>query len=185
MWLIVGLGNPGKDYANTRHNLGFMVIDEMSSKWSITLSGKSRNFVYGKGSVEGRDIALIKPLTFMNRSGIAVRDALMKFQDIKDILVVHDDLDLDFGAIRIRKNGSAGGHRGIESIIEITGTKEFLRLKIGIGRSQRIPPEEYVLRRFDKEERTLLKDTIDKAACAIDDMVHQGISHAQNKFHRA
>ena len=184
MWLIVGLGNPGKTYAKTRHNLGFMVIDELSSKFSISVKNKSKNFLSGSGCISGKEVVLIKPLTFMNKSGIAVRDAMRKYEDIDDILIVHDDLDLDTGVLRIRKNGSAGGHKGIESIIEVTGTKDFLRLKIGISRNNRIPAEEYVLGPFDMQEKSVIKEAIEKAVEALVMILDKGVSSAQNKFHR-
>ncbi len=184
MWLIVGLGNPGRIYAKTRHNLGFMVVDALSSKFSVPLKGKLKNFVYGKDCINGKDIVLIKSLTFMNRSGIAVRDALRKYKDVDNLLVVYDDIDLDKGVIRIRKNGSSGGHRGVESIIELIGTKDFLRLKIGIGRSNRISAEDYVLSPFTKQELPIMKKAIEKAVDAIVMVLDKGISYAQNKFHR-
>ena len=184
MWLIIGLGNPGKIYAKTRHNLGFMVIDELSSKISIPFKDKSKNFLSGAGCIGGKDVILIKPVTFMNRSGVAVRDAVKKYKDIDNIIVVQDDLDLDTGVIRIRKNGSAGGHRGIESIIEITGTKEFIRVKIGISREDRIPAEDYVLSPFDKQEKPIIKEAIEKAVDAIITMLDKGVPSAQNKFHK-
>lgn len=184
MWLIVGLGNPGKIYAKTRHNIGFMVIDALSTKFSVPLKNKTKNFTYGKGVIEGVDSILIKPLTFMNRSGAAVRDALKKYKDVDNLLVVHDDIDLNTGTIRIKDNGSAGGHRGVESIIELIDTKDFLRLKIGIGRSDSISAEDYVLSPFTKQERPIIKKTIEKAVDAIAAIPNKGISYAQNKFHR-
>jgi len=184
MWLIVGLGNPGKSYANTRHNLGFMVIDALSSKYSIPLKDKSRNFVYGRGRLDGNDIILLKPLTFMNRSGVAVMGALRKYRDVDNLVVVHDDLDLNPGVIRIKKNGSAGGHRGVESVIEVTGTKNFLRLKIGIGKSDKIPADVYVLKPFTRQELSIIKRTIKKSVEAIAVIINKGILHAQNEFHK-
>lgn len=184
MWLIVGLGNPGNKYAKTRHNLGFMVIDSLSSEMNISLKNKSKNFTYGKGCIDEHNLILTKPITFMNRSGIAVRDACNKFSRIENMIVIHDDIDLDIGKIRIKKNGSAGGHRGIESIIELTGTKDFLRLKIGIGRSTRIPPEDYVLRPFTKKEQSVIKNSIENAVDAVEMIINKGISHAQNEFHK-
>ncbi len=183
MWLIVGLGNPGNEYAKTRHNLGFIIIDALSSKFSIPLKNKTRNFVYGPGSIANREVILVKPLTFMNRSGTAVRDAIRKYKDIDNLIVIHDDLDLNTGILRIKRNGSAGGHRGIESIIEITGTKDFLRVKIGIGHSDIISAEDYVLSPFTKQERPIIKKAVEKAVDAIVAILNKGIFHAQNKFH--
>jgi PTH1 family peptidyl-tRNA hydrolase len=120
----------------------------------------------------------------MNRSGLAVREVLLMYQEIDNILVVHDDLDLDTGTIRIRKSGSSGGHRGIESIIETLGTKSFLRLKIGIGRPEKMHSEDYVLTSFPKKEKAIVKNTLEKAVKAIETILAKGISQAQNEFHR-
>jgi PTH1 family peptidyl-tRNA hydrolase len=184
MWLVIGLGNPGNDYADTRHNIGFKVIDVLAERLSITINKKARNFTYGRGFTEDQEVILIKPLTFMNKSGVAVMDAIRKYEDIENLLVVHDDLDLDIGIIRIRKTGSSGGHRGVESIINMTGTKDFIRLKIGIGRSNRIPSEEYVLRAFLKKEIPIMEEVVVKAVESIPVIIHKGVSHAQNRLHR-
>jgi PTH1 family peptidyl-tRNA hydrolase len=183
MWLIVGLGNPGNEYAKTRHNLGFIIIDALSSKFSIPLKNKTRNFVYGPGSIANREVILVKPLTFMNRSGTAVRDAIRKYKDIDNFIVIHDDLDLNTSILRIKRNGSAGGHKGIESVIEAISTKNFLRLKVGIGHPERIPAEEYVLKPFTRKERPIIKKSVENAVDAIVMILDKGISRAQNKFH--
>ncbi|MEK6528053.1 MAG: aminoacyl-tRNA hydrolase, partial [Nitrospirota bacterium] len=174
MWLIVGLGNPGKVYSKTRHNLGFMVIDALASKSSIKIKNKSKNSVSGKGNINCIEVILLKPLTFMNKSGIAVKAACKKYQNIENLLIVHDDLDLKPGIIRIKKNGSAGGHRGIESVSDYMGTKDFTRLKIGIGRPayragrpDKISAEDYVLSPFSRQEKTIMKKSVEKAADAI------------------
>ncbi len=183
MWLVAGLGNPGNDYAKTRHNIGFMVIDALAAGSSISIKQKRANYLFGRGVIGEQKAILIKPLTFMNRSGIAVRDAVRRY-DIDSILVVHDDIDLPTGVIRIRKSGSSGGHNGIESIINTLGTRDFIRVKIGIGRSDRIPPEKYVLRAFNKQEQTLIKEAVEKAADAVTVILNKGVSFAQNRFHR-
>jgi PTH1 family peptidyl-tRNA hydrolase len=184
MWLVVGLGNPGRKYAKTRHNLGYMVVDAIASKFSISLKGKAKNFVYGRGIIEEKDVFIIKPLTFMNMGGIAVKEALKKYPAVEKIIVIHDDIDLATGVIRIKKTGSSGGHRGIESIIESLGTKDFIRLKIGIGRSKRIPPDEYVLKPFYKKEIELVEEAVRNASEAVSVILNKGIGFAQNKFHR-
>jgi PTH1 family peptidyl-tRNA hydrolase len=183
MWLVVGLGNPGDDYAQTRHNVGFMVVDALAVRFSISIKQKTTNFVCGRGFIEEQKAILIKPLTFMNRSGIAVWDAIRKYDDIDNVFVVHDDLDLDTGVIRIKKTGSSGGHNGIQSIIERLGSKDFIRLKIGIGRPNRGIAEKYVLRRFNKQERPLIEEAIETAADAIQLILTKGVSSAQNTFH--
>ena len=183
MWLVVGLGNPGDDYAKTRHNIGFMVIDALAARFAVSIRQKTTNFVYGRGFIEEQKAILIKPLTFMNRSGIAVWDAIRKYDDIDNVLVVHDDLDLDTGVIRIKKTGSSGGHNGIQSIIERLGSKDFIRLKIGIGRPERGSAEKYVLRRFSKQERPVIDEAIETAADAVQTILTQGVPSAQNTFH--
>ena len=138
MWLVVGLGNPGNEYEKTRHNIGFMVVDALAARFSIAFTQKTAHFIYGRGFIEEAKAILIKPLTFMNRSGIAVRDALRRYDEIENLIVIHDDLDLETGIIRIRKSGSSGGHKGVQSIIDSLGSREFIRIKIGIGRPDRV-----------------------------------------------
>jgi PTH1 family peptidyl-tRNA hydrolase len=184
MWLMVGLGNPGNVYADTRHNIGFTVIDAVSDGLSIPVKYKTHNYLYGKGVISKQEAILIKPLTFMNRSGIAVREVLNKYEDIDNILVVHDDIDLEPGVIRIKKSGSSGGHKGIESIIATLGTKDFIRLKIGVGRSDRISVEEYVLKNFLRREKPVIEEAVEKAVEAIQLLINKGVSYAQNIYHK-
>ncbi|NOZ69805.1 MAG: aminoacyl-tRNA hydrolase [Deferribacteres bacterium] len=183
MWLVAGLGNPGDDYAKTRHNIGFMVIDAVAARSSITVKQKTANYIFGRGFIGEQEAILIKPLTFMNRSGIAVKDAAKRY-DTDGILVVHDDIDLPAGVVRIRKSGSSGGHNGIESIINALGTRDFIRVKVGIGRSDRIPPEQYVLRPFNRQELEVMEEAVEKAAEAVTVVLNKGVSYAQNIFHR-
>lgn len=184
MWLVAGLGNPGDEYERTRHNIGFMVVDALAVRYAVPVRQKTTNFAFGRGVIEDRKAVLVKPLTFMNRSGAAVREALFKFDGIENLLVVHDDLDLDPGVIRIRKTGSSGGHNGIQSIIDALNSKDFLRLKIGIGRSARISPERYVLRTFNKQEKPVIDEAIENAVDAIGIIISEGIAPAQGRFHK-
>ncbi|MBI4653968.1 MAG: aminoacyl-tRNA hydrolase [Nitrospirae bacterium] len=184
MWLIIGLGNPGMSYSKARHNLGFMVLDAISFRFSIPIDKKAKNYIYGKGSIEGKDVILAKPITFMNRSGLAVKDAIRKYSDIDNVMVIHDDLDLDIGVLRIKKGGSSGGHKGVDSVIEIIGSGDFIRLKLGIGRSKSLPAEEYVLKNFSKAEEPLIKNCIENAGDAVAVIIDKGTPYAQNKFHR-
>lgn len=183
MWLVAGLGNPGDEYERTRHNVGFMVIDAIAAIFSISIKQKTANFQFGRGFIEDQKAILVKPLTFMNRSGVAVREALFKFDEIENLLVVHDDLDLDTGVIRVRKTGSSGGHNGIQSIIDCLNSKDFVRLKIGISRSDRIPPERYVLRAFNKQEEPVINEAVKNAVDAIRVIISEGIAPAQRLFH--
>jgi PTH1 family peptidyl-tRNA hydrolase len=184
MWLVVGLGNPGDEYAETRHNVGFMVVDALSAAVSIPVREKTAKSVSGRGFIDDQTVILMKPLTYMNRSGVAVRDVLWKYDEIDRVIVVHDDLDLDVGMIRIRIRGSSGGHRGIESIIEKIGTQDFIRIKVGIGRSERLSPETYVLRKFARSQRPVMAEVIIKAAEAIPVIMRSGVEAAQNELHR-
>ncbi|MFZ5996412.1 MAG: aminoacyl-tRNA hydrolase [Nitrospirota bacterium] len=189
MWIIVGLGNPGSRYAKTRHNVGFNVIDQLAEAYRITLNEKEL-YSIGKGAIEGQETVFLKPLTFMNRSGLAVKRVLKKYgiptdNLSKTLIVVHDDLDLETGVIKIRKGGSSGGHKGIESIIQETGTKDFIRVKVGIGRDRDIPVERYVLSTFTTAEKNAIKDAIINASDAVSVIVAEGIDKAMNRFNRS
>lgn len=180
MKLIAGLGNIGDKYCFTRHNAGFMVLDKLAldNNFSFREEGKLKCFL-----AKSNDIIYIKPTTFMNLSGEAVRAVMDYYKiDVKDILIVYDDIALDLGRIRFRANGSDGGHNGIKSIIKHVGTKEFDRLKIGIGPQPNIPSENYVLQNFPKDQLETLKDVLKKSDEAIKFYLENDIQKAQNKF---
>jgi len=181
---IVGLGNPGIKYAETRHNIGFILIDHLAGIFQISLAAKKWDSLIGKGYIGERQVLLAKPLTYMNRSGLAVAQ-ILNFHKIPppDLLVVHDDMDIPLGRIKIVRSGGSGGHNGVDSIIETLGTREFPRLKIGIGRPlPQQKPEHYVLEPFSFEEIAILKETLKKAAKASEAIVRQGIEEAMNLF---
>ena len=185
MWVIAGLGNPGTKYSGNRHNVGFKVIDRIAEEYDIPLEEKDI-YIVGKGAVEGVDVILLKPLTFMNRSGLAVKKILKKKNLSPDnLIVVQDDLDMDTGIIKIRKNGSSGGHRGIESVIQEIGTRDFIRVKVGIGRDNDIPVEKYVLMNFRPSEKIQAKDGIIRAAEAVASIAAEGVERAMNKYNRS
>lgn len=184
MWLIVGLGNPGQAYQNTRHNLGYQVISAVSSAFSIPFTRRTKQYSCGSGTISGREVILLKPLTFMNRSGTAVREAMKSFGGAGNVLIIHDDIDLETGVIKIRRNGSAGGHRGVESIIDQTGTKDSVRLKVGIGRPVEALAEDYVLEPFKRAERPVIKHAVETAVGAVEAIICKGIAYAQNHYHR-
>lgn len=180
MKLIAGLGNIGEKYCFTRHNAGFMVLDKWAMDNNITFreEKKLKCFI-----TKFNDNILIKPTTFMNLSGEAVRAVMDYYKiDVKDILIVYDDIALDLGRIRFRANGSDGGHNGIKSIIKHVGTKDFDRLKIGIGPQPNVPSENYVLQNFPKEQLDELKNILKTADEAIEFYLENGIQQAQNKF---
>lgn len=168
MKIIVGLGNPGRKYEKTRHNAGFLVMDELLKQLNVSLDKDKFNALYTIYNHQGEKIYLVKPQTYMNNSGEAVLP-LMKFYklNIDDLIVVHDDLDLPVGKIRLRKNGSCGGQNGMRSIIDLLGSKEIKRIRIGIGKDLQIDTIDYVLGKIPLEERKIYKETISKAAKAI------------------
>jgi PTH1 family peptidyl-tRNA hydrolase len=183
LWAIVGLGNPGSRYSKTRHNIGFMVVDTIARRLGIDLK-ESATYKYGKGSMEGIDIVLIEPLTFMNRSGSAVIEAMRRF-DVRheNLIAVHDDLDIETGRLKIRRGGSSGGHKGIDSIIQSIG-KDFIRMKIGIGRDPSMAPEDFVLKKFDRSEIPVIEEAIITASEAVECVVLEGVEKAMNRYNR-
>jgi PTH1 family peptidyl-tRNA hydrolase len=184
MWMIAGLGNPGDRYKNTRHNVGFHVIDQLAGDFRILLR-QYKNRCAGKGGIAGHEVILLKPLTFMNLSGIVIRKILNdSILHTGHLIVVHDDLDIEPGLIKIRRSGSSGGHRGIESIMQELGTREFIRVKIGIGRPDNIPSEEYVLSTFPSSERAVIKEAITKASQAITLILSHGVEQSMTEFNR-
>ncbi|MBF0506032.1 MAG: aminoacyl-tRNA hydrolase [Nitrospirae bacterium] len=185
MWIIAGLGNPGKRYEKTRHNVGFEVVDRLSEDYGIVLKERDE-YLLGKGAIEGQESLLVKPLTFMNRSGSAIVKVLRKFNSsAESLIIVHDDLDLGVGVIKIRKTGSSGGHKGVESIIQGTGTRDFFRVKFGVGRDPDIPSDVYVLSKFSPAEKSVMKDAIIMGSEAIACIITMGIDKAMTRYNRA
>jgi PTH1 family peptidyl-tRNA hydrolase len=184
---VVGLGNPGKKYQPTRHNLGFRVVDELAARQMITVQKEICGILTGQWVQSGEAILLGKPQTYMNRSGVAVAQLLQYFHAAADdLLVVYDDVDLPFGRIRIRTQGSAGGHRGLASVIENLAGAPFARVRVGIGR----PPEsvetaDYVLQPFDSEQALQLEDLVGKTADAVMAFLNEGAEAAMREFNRA
>ena len=183
MFLIVGLGNPGVEYAATRHNIGFDMITYLSDKYNIPVNSREGKALVGKGILAGEKVMLAQPQTYMNLSGESVR-ALMDYYkiDIEDLLVIYDDISLDVGQIRMRGKGSAGGHNGIKSIIQHTGTQEFARIKIGVGQK----PEggdlvKHVLGRFSREEDGLFRDVFALAEEGLLAWLQEDMKSAMNK----
>ena len=184
MKLITGLGNVGEKYLFTRHNAGFMAVDKIALDNSLEFreDKKLKSLITKFKNIED-DILLIKPTTFMNLSGEAVSAVMNYYKiDVKDILIIYDDISLDLGRIRFRANGSDGGHNGIKSIIKHLGTKDFNRLKIGIGPQPSIPSEEFVLQNFSKEQMPELKNIITKASESAIFALLNGIEKAQNNY---
>ncbi|KIL53710.1 peptidyl-tRNA hydrolase [Jeotgalibacillus alimentarius] len=187
MKLMIGLGNPGKPYDKTKHNIGFEVIDELAERWNAPLMQTKFKGIFSKAVVNGEKVILLKPLTYMNLSGESIRPLMDYFQiDIEDIVVIYDDLDLPMGKMRLRQKGSAGGHNGIKSTIAHLGTQEFNRIRIGIDRpphGMKVP--DYVLSRFSKEEWTEMGQVVAKSADACERFLEKPFLEVMNEFNGA
>jgi len=186
MKCIVGLGNPGRKYKKTRHNIGFMVIDELYRRHALTGEQKKFNCEYTISHIAGEKVLLVKPLTFMNLSGEGVRP-LLDYYNVaaEETIVAYDDLDLPAGNIRLRLKGGHGGHNGIRSLIEHLGTKEFKRLRIGIGRpTDRTPIVNYVLQKFSKDEHEAITTAIMNSADACEAWLQEDFSQVMNQFNK-
>ncbi|MEL6928465.1 MAG: aminoacyl-tRNA hydrolase [Cyanobacteria bacterium J06600_6] len=182
--LIVGLGNPEPKYDNTRHNIGFAVIDELAKVWQMPLKENKRfQGQFAEGAVSGKKVRLLKPLTYMNRSGQSVR-AVTDWYKVQpsSVLVVYDDMDLPVGRLRIRASGSAGGHNGMKSIIAHLGVKEFPRLRIGIGKSDQSGTISYVLGKFAPQESKAIEEILYVSVKAIELSLKQGIEQSMNRY---
>ena len=174
MYLVVGLGNPGKQYEATRHNMGFDTVDRLVEDYNVPQGGVKFNAMYGKTMIGGEKVILMKPLSFMNLSGGPVREMANYFK-----------IDLEPGQLRIRKQGSAGGHNGIKDIIRQLGTEKFLRIKVGVGAKPKgWDLADHVLGRFSTEDRKLVDEAIAKAAKAVDIIISQGTDAAMNEYNR-
>ena len=181
--LVVGLGNPGARYASTRHNVGFVVADRLARAWRAEVTKKQCSALVGAASFAGEKVWLAKPQTYMNLSGEAV-SCLLRFYRMTpaDLLVVYDERDLPVGRIRLREQGSAGGHRGVASIIQMLGTNEFPRLRIGIGRPAELDAVDHVLSGFPPEERPLIDDAVARSVEAVETVFREGLVAAMNKY---
>ena len=182
--LIVGLGNPGPDYAATRHNLGFMLIDKLADDERIVVKRRECNALVGQGQIEGVVTRLAKPQTFMNLSGGAVSCLLRKVEsEVKQLVVISDDLALPLGKIRIRERGSAGGHNGLKSIIAAIGSDEFIRLRIGIQPEHPVSDaKRFVLDTFSRTEQPVVEETLARSAAAIRTLIRDGVLQAMADF---
>ena len=187
MFIIVGLGNPGKEYENTRHNAGFNSIDVLADKYNINIREAEHKALVGKGYIEGQKVILVKPQTYMNNSGEAVREITdyYKVDPESELIVLYDDISLPVGALRIRDKGSAGGHNGIKSIIQHLGTQVFLRIKVGVGdKNPNMDLVNHVLGHFDKDDSAVMKESFAKAAEAAVMMLGGDIERAMNIYNQ-
>jgi PTH1 family peptidyl-tRNA hydrolase len=183
-WLVIGLGNPGKRYRLTKHNVGFRVVDRFAEKKGIKLKRRLGKVQIGEGRIGSDRVVIAKPLTFMNRSGAVVRKLIKEWGiPLDHLVVVHDDLDIGCGRIKIKEKGGHGGHKGVSSIIEQVGSSEFLRVKVGIDKPQ--TPEEgadYVLSPFDNEQLPLVEESMDQASEAIEAIIVSGKAKAMSMY---
>ena len=183
MYVIVGLGNPGKKYENTRHNIGFITVDYLADELGIKVNKLKHKALVGEGRISGQKVLLVKPQTFMNLSGQSVREIVSYYKtDLSELIVIYDDIDIDRGAVRIRKKGSAGTHNGMRSIIYDLGNDNFPRVRIGIGKSENIPLIDYVIGGFTKDEIKIMEDAVVRAAKGVMSIVGEGIDRAMNKY---
>lgn len=187
MHIIVGLGNPGKEYKGTRHNIGFDMIDYLADKYGIDVSTKKHKALIGKGNIEGCKVILAKPQTFMNLSGESVIELIdfYKIDEKEELIIIYDDISLAPGRTRIRKKGSAGGHNGIKNIISHLGHDEFLRIKIGVGEKPKgWDLADYVLGRFSNDERQEVEEAMIRAGQAIKFMLEGNVEEAMNQYNQ-
>lgn len=187
MFIIAGLGNPKKEYDNTRHNVGFALIDALAEKYNISVMDVKHKALTGKGMINGEKVLLVKPLTYMNLSGESIRAVVdyYKVNPASDLIVVSDDISLNPGQIRVRKKGSAGGHNGLKNIIQHLGSEAFLRIRIGVGEKPAgYDLADYVLGHFSKEEKPLIEEGISKAMDAAAILLEGDADRAMNEFNR-
>ena len=202
MIVVLGLGNPGSEYEDTRHNVGFMVADKLAAVYDVKFGRTSGGLASGPGVVKGKEVLIAKPMTFMNKSGVAakkaLRDAGIDLGPYKDVeaagetselaerlIVVTDDCDLPFGTIRLRKGGGSGGQRGIKSIIEWLGTDQFSRLRVGVGRPANVTGDglaDYVLSPFNEDEEKALEEELTRGVSALESFIEDGIETAMNRY---
>ena len=184
MYLIVGLGNPEAEYGKTRHNMGFNTINKISQQYNIEVKQNKFQALYGSGMIEKEKVILLKPQTYMNLSGNSVKEVVDFYKIEKEkILVIYDDMDIEPGKIKIRKKGSAGGHNGMKSIIQMIGTEEFPRIRVGIGRPIRKDDEiNYVIGAIPEEDLKRLDEGIEKAQKAVEEILRNGVDSAMNKY---
>lgn len=185
MVIIAGLGNPTKEYENTRHNIGFMAVDALADKYDIRVMDCRHRALLGKGMIGGTKVVLVKPLTYMNLSGEAIRAVVdyYKVDAASELIVIYDDISLDVGQLRIRKKGSAGGHNGIKNIIANLGDDTFLRIKIGVGEKPKgYDLADYVLGHFNREEQEIMAESLEKVDGAVSLMIEGGVDMAMNQY---
>lgn len=186
MYLIMGLGNPGKQYKKTRHNIGFEAVNKIAAKYNISLDQKKHKALLGSGYIDGQKVLLAQPQTFMNLSGESLHEIMSYFKvTMDDLILIYDDISLPLGELRIRKKGSAGGHNGVKSIIQHGGTDNFLRIKVGVEeKPSGWDLADYVLSQFRKEDDKLISETLDIIVGAVTTIVNDDVDKAMNQYNK-
>jgi len=183
MYVIVGLGNPGRRYENTKHNIGFITLDFLAERNNIKVNKIKHKALVGEGTISGQKVLLVKPQTYMNLSGNSVREIMEYYKiDINKLVVIYDDVDIPMGRLRIRKKGSAGTHNGMRSIIYDIQSDEFPRVRVGIGKERKIDLGDYVLGGFGKEEKKIMENAVERAANSVECMLGEGIDIAMGEY---
>ena len=184
MYLIVGLGNPEEEYSNTRHNMGFCTINEISKKFNILVTKNKFNSLYGQGLINGEKVILVKPQTYMNLSGEAVKEFVDFYKvDLTNIILIYDDMDVEKGKIKVRKQGSSGSHNGVKSVVEYLNSEKIPRIRIGIGKPENKKLMiEYVIGKISKQEQEELNEGIKKAAEAVEIIINNNLDTAMNAY---
>lgn len=183
MYIIAGLGNPGKRYENTRHNIGFIALDLLAERNHITINKIKHKALVGEGRISGQKVLLVKPQTYMNLSGQSLREVMGYYkEDTENLIVIYDDIDIETGTIRIRKKGSAGTHNGMRSIVYDLQSDQFPRIRIGMGSQQKGDLRGFVTGGFSKEEREPLEDAVNRSVLAAECIVEKGIDKAMNEY---
>ena len=189
MYIIAGLGNPGRRYQGTRHNIGFITVDTLAEKYGIKINKIKYKALVGEGNISGQKVLLVKPQTFMNLSGESIREVMAYYDEpAEHLLVILDDVDIEMGRIRMKQKGSAGTHNGMRSIVCQLQNEDFPRLKVGIGgdeeRQRRVGLASYVLGGFGEDERRLMTEAVEKAVEAVECLLENGIDYAMNLYNR-
>lgn len=186
MILVAGLGNPGKEYSSSRHNIGFMVVDEIARRLGVNIKKRGFKSLFAESFLEGKKLLLLKPQTYMNLSGEAISDAVEFFKiPLKDVIVVHDEIDLPLGSMKIKTGGGSAGHKGVQSIISRLGDSGFVRVRVGIGKPiQKSEVIDHVLSGFEGGEKRIMEDMVDRTADAVSEIILRGLDSAMNKFNR-
>lgn len=183
MYIIAGLGNPGRKYENTRHNIGFIALDLLAERNDIKVNKLKHKALVGEGRISGQKVLLVKPQTYMNLSGQSLREVMAYYkEDPQNLIVIYDDIDIPEGTIRIRKKGSAGTHNGMRSIVYDLASDQFPRIRIGMGTERKSELKDFVLGGFSKEEKDLLEGAVERAALAAERIVEKGIEKAMNEY---